>query len=409
VPEGHKRLHVYNSFLHDNQDSHLVYCHPHNSVHVENTHFDGATAWAFHFQGSEVAGDPDYQRFIGCWFGPRNSRGLITQDRAAVATSVEVRNSLFEGRAGIQIRSDILIDGCYFTSPRDSTDDTAFVGAYSNSPWQATIRNCIFAPKTNSLPQADFRLEDVEVTLENRQFYNQGAGVMLILGKGANNRYTVKDCLFYNRPDDETQAVAIELDNGRTVVDNCRFFGRSTGDRGTILLRSTDVGPTAEAFLQIDHCTFQNLSGGSVFYTLMATPNSWSDKIAGVENRIINLQPGTPILRGETPTPIVGRLAPVVAPAPASIPAAPIMLVSSNYDAYDVLGSADVANIHWWMEDGSANSLFSGAITLRATVPFALVAGGNIRPAGGAARRDVPAGESVRLTYDPAQGAWSEG
>ncbi len=408
-PNGHKRLHIYDSNLHDNKHSHLVYCHPHNSVHIENTRFDGASAWAFHFQGSEVAGDPEYQRFVGCWFGAHNSRGIITQDRAQVATQVEVRNCLFEGGPGVQIRSDIVIDGCYFTSERDSATDEPFVGAYGNSPWRATVRNCIFAPKSNSLPQVDFRLEDIEVSIENCQFYNQGSGVMLNLGKGAANRYTVRDCVFYNRPDNASQAMSIDIDNGQALVDNCRFFGRSIGDRGTIVLRSTDIGPAADSFLQIDNCTFQNISGGSLFFALMPTANSWSNKIIGGNNRINNLQTGKPLIVSDPPTPVYGRLAPVVAVAPTSIPADPMMIISSNYDTYEVLGTADVATLHWWTADGLSDALFSGAITLNATVPFALVAGGNIRLAGGAARRDVAAGASVRLVYDSAAGVWSEG
>ncbi len=409
VPNGHKRLHIYDSNLHDNQFSHLVYCHPHNSVHAENTRFDGANSWAFHFQGTEVAGSPEYQRFVGCWFGPRNSRGIITQDRALVTTQVEVRNCIFEGRPSVQIRSDIVIDGCYFTSERDSTTDQPFVGAYGNSPWRATVRNCIFAPKSNSLPQVDFRLEDIEVTIENCQFYNQGSGVMLNLGKGAANRYTVRDCVFYNRPDNASQSVSIEVDNGQALVDNCRFFGRATGDRGTIVCLSTDVGPTADALLQIDNCSFQNISGGSLFFGLMPTANSWSNKIVGGNNRIDNLQTGKPIITSEPPTVIYGHLTPIAAVAPTSLPAGPMLVVSSNYDTYELLGSADVADIHWWTADGLSNSLFAGSITLGAASPFALLAGGNIRPASGAARQDVPAGGSVRLTYDPVQGFWSVG
>ena len=409
VPEGHKRLHVYDSYLHNNKHSHLVYCHPHNSVHIENTRFDGAESWAFQFQGSEVAGDPEYQRFVGCWFGPTNSRGIITQDRAEVATTVEIRNCIFEGRPAIQIRSDIVIDGCYFTTSREPLTDQPFVGAYSNAPWRATVRNCIFAPKSNSLPQVDFRLENIEVSLENCQFYNQGSGVMLNLGTGASNRYVVTDCLFYNRPDNASQAVAIEIDNGQATVVNCRFFGRSTGDRGTIVLRSNDTGPTADALLQIDNCSFQNISGGSLFYALMNTSNSWSEKIVGHNNTITNLQTGRPLLVVEPAAPVIGRLAPVVAPAPTSIPAGEVLVISSNYDAYEVLGSADIANIHWWTPDGLSNPLFDGAITLTALTSFALVAGGNLRLAGGAGRRDVAQNGSVRLIYDPAAGFWSEG
>ncbi len=408
-PNGHKRLHVYDSNLHDNKHSHLVYCHPHNSVHIENTRFDGATAWAFQLQGSEVAGDPEYQRFVGCWFGAHNSRGIITQDRAQVATQVEVRNCIFEGGPSVQIRSDIVIDGCYFTSERDSATNEPFVGAYGNSPWRATVRNCIFAPKSNSLPQVDFRLEDIEVSIENCQFFNQGSGVMLNLGGGATNRYTVRDCVFYNRPDNASQAMSIDIDNGQALVDNCHFFGRSIGDRGTIVLRSTDIGPAADSLLQVDNCTFQNISGGSLFFALMPTANSWSNKIIGGNNRINNLQTGKPLIMSDPPTPVYGRLAPVAAVAPTQLPAGPVLVVSSNYDTYELLGSADIANIHWWTADGLSDALFSGAITLNATIPFALVAGGNIRLAGGAARRDVAAGASVRLVYDSAAGVWSEG
>ena len=409
VPGGHKRLHIYDSYLHDNQNGHLVYTHPHNSVHVENTHFDGASSWAFHFQGTEVAGDPEYQRFIGCWFGPRNTQGLITQDRATVATEVEVRNCTFEGQPAIQIRSDIVIDGCYFTTPQDTARDTLFIGAYSNAPWRAIIRNCIFAPKSNMLPQVDLRLENIDVTIENCQFFNQRSGAMLTLGGGAMNRYDIRDCVFYNRPDNASQSIAIEVDNGQTVIDNCRFFGRAIGDRGVIILRSTDTGPAADSFLQIDNCTFQDVSGGTVFYALMPTANSWSGKFAGSNNRIVNLQTGKPLLIVDPPGPVYGGLAPVAAAAPISIPAGPTMIISSNYDTYEVLGSADIGVIHWWTEDGQSDPLFSGAITLKATVSLALIAGGNIQLAGGATRRDVAGGASVRLVYDPAAGFWSEG
>ena len=410
VEYGHKRLHVYDSYFHDNTDSHLIYCHPQNSVHIENTRFDGATSWALHFQGSAVAGDPEYQRIIGCWFGSRNSRGIITQDRAEVVTQVEVRNCVFEGRPAIQIRSDIVIDGCYFTAPNDMARVQPFVGAYSNPPWRAVIRNCIFAPKGNSLPQIDFRNEDLDVTIENCQFYHQGSGVIMNLGIGAANRYTVRDCVFYNRPDNASQGISIEIDNGQALIDHCRFFGRAIGDRGLIVCASNDLGPTAEAFLQMDNCTFQNISGGSLFHAYQPTANSWSGKIAGANNRISRIESGKPLLTTDPATAVVyGRIAPVVAPAPLALIAAPMLLVESNYDSYEVQGSADVSNIHWWTADGLSNALFSGTITLTAAGAFALVSGGNLRLAGGAARRDVAAGSSVRLTYDSSQGFWSEG
>jgi hypothetical protein len=110
----------------------------------------------------------------------------------------------------------------------------------------------------------------------------------------------------------------------------------------------------------------------------------------------------------EPPGPMFGRLAPTRLPAPVAILAGPTILITSNYDAYELLGTADVATIHWWTADGLSDPLFSGTITLTATMPFALVAGGNIRPAGGAARRDVAAKGIVRVNYDPVTASWSE-
>ncbi len=316
---------------------------------------------------------------------------------------------MFEGQPAIQIRSDVVIDGCYFTTSKDSARTTTLIGAYSNAPWRAMIRNCIFAPKSNVLPQVDLRLENIDVTLENCQFYNQGSGTLLTLGSGALSRYVVRDCVFYNRPDNASQSVAIEVDSGQTLVDNCRFFGRSTGDRGVIVLLSSDLGPTDDTLLQVDNSIFQNVSGGTLFFANMVTSNSWSGKLSGENNRIVNLQTGKPLLIVEPASPVFGRFAPLAEPAPTSLPAAPTMVISSNYDTYEVLGTADVSNIHWWTEDGLSDPLFSGAITLTASAPLALVSGGNIQLAGGAARRDLAAGGSVRLTYDSAQGLWSEG
>lgn len=406
TPEGHKRLHIYDSYLHDNQFSHLIYCHPQNSVHVENTRFDGATSWAFQFQGSDVAGDPEYHRFIGCWFGPRNSRALITQDRETVTIHDEVRNCIFEAAPAIQIRSDITIDGCYFTTGESAASGSQFVTAYTNSPWHATIRNCIFAPKGDSLPQVDLRLDSIDIEIENCQFYNQGTGTMLSLGGGAASRFAVKDCLFYNRPDNASFSISLEVNNGQTLVDGCRFIGRATHDRGVVLLTSIDEGPAADALIRIDNCTFQRIREGALIYVI---GSGWSDRISGSNNPIIDRQSNKPALMAESPTAIIGRLTPISGRAPTAVPAGPAIVISSNYDEFDILGTADVANIHWWTADGLSNSLFAGAIILHATLPFALVTGGNIQPAGGAARRDIPAEGSIRLVYDPAQGFWSEG
>lgn len=406
---GHKRLHIYDSTFHDNQDSHLVYCHPHNSVHVENCRFDGANKWAFQLQGTAISGDPEYQRFLGCWFGPRNSRAIITHNGKYTHPRPEVRNCVFEARAGVQIRSDVVIDGCYFTNARDADSTGSFITAIDSAPWTAEIRNCIFAPKHDAMPHVDLRLPNTQVTVENCQFYHQGYGSMLALGKGPTCVATVDNCLFYVRADDASQAMFLEVENGRNTVTNCRFHGRPPRDRGVIICRNQESALAADAALQIDNCTFHSITAGSLFYILDGPGNSWSGRVSGANNHVVNLLTGEPVLGVEgATTPFYARLTPVAAAAPVALLATPVTVVSSNYDAYQVNGPADISALHWWTADGASDALFAGTISLTAATPFALVTGGNIQLAGGAARRDVAAGATVRVTYDPAAGVWRE-
>ena len=209
VEQGHKRLHVYDSYFHDSEEAHLVYCHPHNSVHIENTRFDGTPHWAFHFQGTAISGTPEYQRFVGCWFGPNNGRGIITHSGPTTHPRPEIVNCLFEGANAIQIRSDVLIDGCYFTNDRDAQSNSAFVASIEATPWEVTLRNCIFAPKRDVLPYIDLRLDGVTATITNSQFYHQGSGAMIALGRGPANATTISNCLFYVRPDAIAQALSL--------------------------------------------------------------------------------------------------------------------------------------------------------------------------------------------------------
>jgi hypothetical protein len=407
VEDGHKRLHLYNSYFHDNLESHLVYSHPQNSIYAENCRFDGAESWAVHIQGTAVAGNPEYQRFVGCWFGPRNSRGIITQDRETVVTRVDVINCVFECRPAVQIRSDIVVDGCYFTTPIDTPTSAAIISAYSNSPWTAVVRNSIFAPRANTLPQVDFRLENIDVTIENCQFYNQGSGAMVNLGVGPTNTYKLKNCLFYNRFDNESQAISIEIDNGQATIDGCRFVGRTTNDRGVIMCTITETGPSDESFIQIDNCTFQEISGGSLFYVLGTPASRWNNKISGGNNRIINYYSGKPLLIVESGEPVYARLAPVSGPSPLPLSAGSTMVVNSNYDTYQVIGTFDVANLHWWYEDRLSDPLFTGEISLTAGMPFALVSGGNIQLSERGGGATIQGGESIRLRYTSDQGTWT--
>ena len=410
VETGHKRLHIYDSYFHDNQLNHLVYCHPHNSVHVENTRFDGTPHWAFHLQGTAISGEPEYQRFIGCWFGPRNGRAIVTHSGATTQPRPEIVNCLFEAGNAIQLRSAALIDGCYFTNARDAQGTSAFISAIDKTPWEVTLRNCIFAPKRNMLPHVDFRLQGVTATVANCQFYHQGSGTMLALGKGPANVATVSNCLFYIRPDDVSQATAVEVDNGRATIANCRFHGRAPNDRGIINLHSQDGTLAADAALQVEGCTFQAISGGSLLYVSEGTGNSWRGRVAGGGNRINNWASSSPMLAvSGAQAPFYARLAPVAGPAPLALLAAPVTAISSNYDTYQVTGPGDIATLHWWTTDGAAGPLFGGAISLTAVSSFALVPGGNVQLAGGAARRDVATGATGRLSYDSAAGVWTEG
>ena len=408
VERGHKRLHLYDSTFHDNQFSHLIYCHPHNSVHVENCRFDGANKWAFQFQGSAVSGEPEYQRFVGCWFGPRNSRGIITHGGPTTNPRPEITNCLFEASNAVQIRSDVLVDGCYFTNTADAANISPFVASIERPPWEVTLRNCIFAPKRDVLPYIDLRMEGVTANITNCQFYHQGSGAVMALGKGPANVSTISNCLFYVRTDNASQAIGIETDNGRTTITNCRFHGRATGDRAVIVCKS-DGTLAADAALELQGCTFQGITAGSLFYVEEGPGNSWRGRISGGNNRINSWLSPAPLLNvAGAQAPFYARLAPVSGPAPLDLLAAPTTVVSSNYDTYRVTGAADIAAIHWWSDDGAADPLFSGTISLGAATPFALVAGGNIQLANGAARRDVATGTTVRLSFDSSTGVWSE-
>ena len=406
---GHKRLHVYDSYFHDNVSNHLVYCHPHNSVHIENTRFDGTPNWSFHLQGTAVSGTPEYQRFVGCWFGPHVGRGIITHGGPTTHPRPEIVNCLFECSNAIQIRSDVLIDGCYFTNDREAQSNSAFVASIENEPWAMTMRNCIFAPKRDVLPYVDLRLADVTATIANCQFYHQGSGSILALGKGPGNVTTVNNCLFYVRPDNGSQAISIEVDDGQTTIANCRFHGRAPGDRGVLYLKRSSGVLSDAAAVRLDGCTFQSVTGGSLLYVEDGPGNSWRGRVSGGNNRINDWQSGSPMLVVNAPqAPFYARLLPVPGPAPVGLTAAATTVVSSNYDAYQVGSPGEISTLHWWTADGAADPLFSGTITLTAETPFALLAGGNVQLAGGAARRDVAVGGSVRLAYDSATGAWSE-
>ena len=174
-------------------------------------------------------------------------------------------------------------------------------------------------------------------------------------------------------------------------------------------LRLVETGDTSANVgdVRIAKTAYGHTGSDVAAHAYQPTANSWSGKIAGANNRITHLESGKPLLTTDPATAIVyGRIAPVVAPAPLALIAAPTLLVESNYDSYEVQGSADVSNIHWWTADGLSNALFSGAITLTAAGALALVSGGNLRLAGGAARRDVAAGSSVRRTDAASQGFW---
>lgn len=404
---GHKRLHLYDSYFHDNTFSHLIYCHPHNSVHVENCRFDGATSWAFQIQGSTVIGDPEYQRFIGCWFGSRNSRGIITQKRRESSMQVEVRNCVFEGRPAIQIRSDIIIDGCYFTTPLNPTSGENFVAAYDEAPWKALITNCIFAARGNSNPAVDMRLPGLDVVIDNCQFYNQNSATLITLGGSGESVFSISNCLFYTRPIEDAQSICLEITDGQVSVSRCRFVGRATGDRGILNFPVTETGPGEQARLQLDNSLFTAISGGSLFHVVVTEAGSWSERIFGSNNVITNLITAKPLLTVDPAgAPVFGHLNPVAMRAPSGLTAGSILVVSSNFDQYEVLGAADVTFIHWWYADGLSDALFSGVVTLRAATGFTLVAGGNI-DLGGATSRAVAAGTEVRLFYDSTAARWT--
>ena len=122
-----------------------------------------------------------------------------------------------------------------------------------------------------------------------------------------------------------------------------------------------------DAALVLQNCTFQGISGGSLLYVEEGAGNSWRGRITGGNNRITdwpNVRPMLVVANAQVP--FFASLSPVPGAAPLTLAVAPTMVVSSNYDAYQVSGGGDVAALHWWTDDGTADPLFSGTISLTA-------------------------------------------
>lgn len=404
APDGHKRLKMVNCYVHDNSESHLVYCHPHNTVFVKGCRFERATAWAWQFQGSAVGSAPEYQRFEDCWFGPDNSRGIITQSPG----TVEIRNCVFRCRPAVQMRSDTIVEQCVFTTETGIDKASTFVSAYGESPWRATLRDCVFAPFAPSIPQVDLRLPNIDVTVERCLFYNQNVSHSLLALGGNRSRFEVADCVFRNDRtayDDEAKTIAVYMQDGQVLIRDSRFEGPFMDGNGIFLCEANESGPTAEARLEIANCTVNVAGSDPVFRTRDLGANTWNDKISGRETFILNLQPPHQVFDSEpSGVRIAGALEPAVGESPVPLLGAPIVVVNSNYDAYAVSGSARIEAIHWWEPDGGSDALFGGRVRLSADQGFQLAAGGNIRLPDGDV--NVAAGQDVTLAYDSAIGAW---
>jgi hypothetical protein len=402
VADGHKRLHMAGCHVHDNQDSHLVYCHPHNSVHVENCRFDGATGWAWHFQGSAVASQPEYQRFVNCWFGPRNSRGLITHTNGRV----QVSNCVFECRPAIQIRSDIQVEGCYFTTPRGVEGLGTFVSAYGEPPWRAAIRDCIFAPLAPSSPQVDLRLDDIDVLVENCQFFNSVVSISMLATGGRNSNTLVSNCLFQNKRESAAHSAAIWVQDGLTTVQGCRFEGRFADPRGAIHCAAAETFPGPAARLELHNNLFSAAPDGKIVHLNAAGANTWSNKVFGSHNGMALQAPYRVLTISPEGARAAARLTPTPGSAPDALAAETVLVVNSNYDAYRISGAGTINTIQWWEADGRSNPLFTGRITLIAADGFTLAEQGNVSLALGGAGRFVGREQSITLTYDPARDRW---
>lgn len=399
--EGHKRLQMIGCTLHDNQRSHLVYCHPHNTVFVKGCRFDGATAWAWQFQGSEVGVAPEYQRFEDCWFGPRNGRGIITQSPG----SVEIHNCVFKGRPAVQIRSDVVIERCVFTTAVGLEKPDTCISAYDEPPWKATIRDCVFAPYAPSSPQVDLRLPEIDVSVEACLFFNQNVSNVLLALGGSGSRFEIADCVFRNVRDGRSKVTAVRVNDGQATFRDSQFEGPFLSGRGIILCESTDAGPGPDALLQFENCIIDVAGSDTVIKAEATGVGTWDGKISGRGTYFLNLQPPHRVfLREPDDAQVVGAVEPVPGDSPQPLMGAPVLVVNSNYDTFYVAGSARIAQIHWWESDGGSNGLFNGRVHLVADQGFQLSPGGNISLPGGDVT--VAAGERVALVYDPAVGIW---
>jgi Pectate lyase superfamily protein len=402
---GHKRLHIYDCYLHDNKDSHLVYCHPHNSVHVENCRFDGATEWAWQFQGTEISEQPEYQRFIGCWFGQNNSRGIITHRQMS---QVQMIGCTFKNSPSIQIRSNILIDGCYFTT---SEAGSAFIAPFSDSSsWRAVLSDCIFVPKATMSPQVDFRHNNIEVIISNCHFHNEqpSNGMVAVGGEKCNS--VISNCFFQSGDTQPSSDIAIRIAGGVTQIKGSRFIGRFISDRGVIVCDTTDTQPGLIDHLEISDCVFDSISMGSILHIAGDFPASWSGKIFGHNNTIHNFTSPHSIFSvfPDVDALVFGRFYPRagVSNPQDSLTATSVMKVNSNYDTYYVRGSAQIETINWWdTSSNRSNRLFNGRICFIFEEQVTFSDRGNIKPKTLSAR--FP-GEVVELIYVPELNLWWE-
>ncbi len=402
--EGHKRLLMVDCFLHDNQFSHLVYCHPHNSVHVENCRFDGATGWAWQFQGSAVGNGAEYHRFVGCWFGPNNSRGIITY---AGATPV-IKGCSFYSSSAIQIRSDTTVENCYFTKPVDAHSEQAFIGAYSGSEWRATITNCNFASQNPSLVYIDMRLNNITATINQCQFFNQRASGSLV-AFGGDSSYSIQNSLFYSKPGDDAQCNAIRLEGGEVEIGNCRFEGRFTHDVGVLFFTAAKDNPSEDALVNVEHCIFNNITRGSIVQIAEGAEGRWRGKLSGSNNIIRGYASPQPIF--DSVEPVNGRFLPNPGLSPDPIYAGSVTVINSNYDIHHVNGFTEIDTLNWWEKDGHSNNLFQGRITLIANAPFSISTKGNIQPTHSETENDsrmLAVADKVVLEYDSKQDLWYE-
>ena len=250
APDIPKTLNLFNCYFHDTQTSHLVYCHPHNDVMVDNCRFGQTPKYQFYLNGDNVNVSARYQLFSNSFFEYTTGKSLITD---YYSRNVVLNGCVIEST--VNYISSVHLIGCEFKRQ----------GHILHFPVMLVPDNKIIIVEGCTWSEMD---QDSPVYIDTRS------------DKGLTDYVYIKDSRFFapDAPNTFNTLVAVG-ENGQFIkIDDCEFHG-GLCDRGlriedaaTMLVKNCyfdgdyDVSCIFEDgnpnnFVKVDDCTFNHSSG----------------------------------------------------------------------------------------------------------------------------------------------------